>query len=275
MYKDQPELSVNISCGQILSFVLRMKKGDIVLTPANGNIMIGEVISDYYREESPPDKCEYKNRRKVRWLTEIERSTLPERLRASLFAWQTVFNLDKHGDNIDRIIKEKPIPVKVIVGSDVINVMQERLLELEPDFFQEKLIPSLLEAMGFEAEANPTYTADGGIDVIGTFRMGIFTGEVRVQVKRSKQPIGVSVVRELRGSLKVGHQGILITTSSFTEPAKKEAEDVSKAGGRIFLIDGRKLAELILEVYDKLYEEIKEELERRFGLKKTFVIFSK
>ncbi len=144
------------------------------------------------------------------------------------------------------------------MGPDVVEVLQKRLLELDPSFFQEKLIPAILKAIGFEAEANPTYTADGGIDVSGTFRMGVFTGEVRVQVKRTKSKIDPKTVRKLRGSLEHGQQGVLITTSEFTEKAKEEAENLANIGGRIFLIDGRKLSELILETYDNLDDKIKE-----------------
>ena len=66
---------------------------------------------------------------------------------------------------------------------------------------------------------------------------------------------------------------MLITTSTFTKDAKKES---NRSGvGRIFLVDGKRLSELILDLYDRLDEEIKGELEKRFGLKRTFVILKR
>jgi len=274
IYPEDSEVAVGLNCHQILNFVLKMSNGDIVLTPYNGSIIIGEVTSNYYYEDPPTGGCEYKNRRRVSWKKEVKRADLPERLKSSLYAWQTVFNLDKVGEEIEGLLGKKlpSIKERYVFGSDVVNVLCERLLELPPDFFQEKLVPSILRAMGFEAEATPTFSADGGIDVNGHFRMGVFSGNVKVQVKRVNSPIGPSTIRELRGSLRHGQQGVLITTSTFTRAAEKESNELSRIGGKIFLVDGKRLSELILELYETLDEEIKEELEKRFGLKITFVI---
>ena len=91
--------------------------------------------------------------------------------------------------------------------------------------------------------------------------MGVFSGNVKVQVKRVNSPIGVRTVRELRGSLEHGQQGVLITTSTFTKDAEEES-DKPLGFGKIFLVDGKRLSELILDLYDKLDEEIKKELEK-------------
>ena len=72
--------------------------------------------------------------------------------------------------------------------------------------------------------------------------------------------------------LRISQKGIFITTSTFTEEARREAEDTSKPGGRIILIDGKALSELILELYDRLDEDVKNELEKQIGLRKDFII---
>ena len=275
-YPDDSNVAVGLNCRQILNFVREMKIGDVVLTPFNGKVIIGEIISDYYYEDPATGGCKYKNRRRMQWKKEVKRSSLSERLKSSLFAWQTVFSLDPHGVEIESLLRQVPPSIKeeYVIGSDVIDVLCERLLELPPDFFQEKLVPSLLRAMGFEAEATPTFSADGGVDVNGYFRMGVFSGNVKVQVKRVNSSIGVRTVRELRGSLEYGQQGVLITTSTFTKDAEEES-DKPLGFGKIFLVDGKRLSELILDLYDKLDEEIKKELEKRFGLKRTFVILKR
>ena len=276
VYIGDSEVSVGLNCGQVLNFIIKMRPNDIVVTPSNSSVFIGEIISDYYYEDPATGDCAHKNRRKVEWKTEVERSDLPERLKSSLFAWQTVFSLDKRNYEIDSLLGlSPPLEEKLVVGSDVLEVLEERLVEFPPDVFQEKLIPSLLRGMGFEAEASPTYTGDGGLDVSGTFRMGVFTGDVRVQVKRVSGTIPPSEIRELRGSLKHSQQGVFITTSSFTSAAIEEAEEVERIGGRIFLVNGRRLAELILDTYDDLEKETAEELEEKFGLQKSFTILKR
>ncbi len=272
-YPGGSEVSVGLNCGQLLSFVLKMKPGDVVVSPANGRVIIGEIQGDYYYEESPVDECEHKNRREIEWTKEVDRTDLPERLKSSLFAWQTAFSLDRHGFELDSMLGlDPPLVEELVVGPDVVEVLKERFMALSPDYFQEQLIPSLLSGMGFEAEATPTFMADEGIDVKGTFRMGIFAGDVRVQVKRVSSSVGPSVIRELRGSLEHGQQGVFITTSAFTPDAIEEAKDVRRLGGRMFLVDGVRLAELILDTYEDLEESTREELETRFGIRKSFTI---
>ena len=272
MHPDATRRTIGVNCTQLLNFVVNMKRGDIVLTPGGNTILISEIISDYYYDESPVGECQYKHRRKVRVLKKVERKDIPERLRSALRAWQTVFNLDKYGEYIEELISGEPTPEEFIIGPSVSDILADRLLDLSPRFFQEKLIPSLLRAMGFEAEATPTYQGDQGIDVSGHYKMGVFEGYVRIQVKRVKQPISTASIRELRGSLRHGQTGIFITTSRFSKEAKKEADDITKPGGKITLVDGRKLSELILQFYDRLDEEVRRELEKQIGLKRSFII---
>ena len=270
-FRKSSAVGVGLASAQIFNFVVRLKKGDIVLTPTDGKVLLGEVTGDYFYVKTPEDGCPFSNRRPVDWKKEIPKDSLSERLKSTLYAWQTVFSLDAHALEIDQLLGRRVAPIiQEVAGREVVNILSERLLELDPRYFQEKLIPELLKAMGFEADASPTYTSDGGIDVKGKFRIGVFTGDVRLQVKRVKQNITSSLIRELRGSLSVGEHGIFITTSNFTKDAIEEAKRVGATP--IFLINGKELAELILTYYDSLNNEIKIELEKRFGLKKTFTI---
>jgi restriction system protein len=85
----------------------------------------------------------------------------------------------------------------------------------------EDLIQSLLVAMRLEETSVTPYSGDGGIDVRGVLNAEDLSKiNVAVQAKRWKANVGASVVRELRGSLKVHEHGIVITPSDFTLAAK-------------------------------------------------------
>lgn len=124
----------------------------------------------------------------------------------------------------------------------------ERVKNSSADFF-EKLVLDLLVAMGYggsvkDAAEKVGRTGDGGIDgIIKQDKLGLDV--ICVQAKKWQNQVGVSVVREFVGSLldRKAKKGVLITTSSFSNEAKEYAARV----GNAVLIDGRKLAELMIE----------------------------
>ncbi len=125
--------------------------------------------------------------------------------------------------------------------------LRKRLLHMPANRF-EALVGELLIAIGFdEATVQVTrYSGDGGIDVRGVLRAGGIT-EVKaaVQVKRWKHNVQAPTVRELRGSLAVSEQGILITTSDFSSGAKREADEPGRT--RISLVNGEQLLDLLIQ----------------------------
>jgi restriction system protein len=125
--------------------------------------------------------------------------------------------------------------------------LRKRLLAMPPDRF-EALIGELLIAIGFdEATVHITsHSGDGGIDVRGVLRAGGVTDvNAAVQVKRWKRNVQAPTVRDLRGSLIVHEQGILVTTSDFSSGARKEAAEPGKT--RISLVDGEQLLDLLIQ----------------------------
>jgi restriction system protein len=93
--------------------------------------------------------------------------------------------------------------------------LRKRLQNTPADRF-EALIGELLIALGFDESTVEvtSYGGDGGIDVRGVLRAGGITEfNAAAQVKRwKKRNVGAPIVRELRGSLVVHEQGIIITT---------------------------------------------------------------
>ena len=124
--------------------------------------------------------------------------------------------------------------------------LRKRLHEMPPERF-EALASELMIAIGFD-EATVRLTAhqgDGGIDVRGIMRAGgIAQVQAAVQVKRWKRNVQARTVRDVRGSLTVQEQGIIITTSGVSSGARKEAEAAGKKP--ISLIGGDELLELLI-----------------------------
>jgi restriction system protein len=127
----------------------------------------------------------------------------------------------------------------------------ERVLQNSPAFF-EQLIVDLLVAMGYggshrNAAAQLGRSGDGGVDgVINEDRLGL--DRVYVQAKRYAvgNTVGRPDVQGFVGSL-VGlgaTKGVFVTTSSFSSQADDFVRHLSQ---RVILIDGRRLADLMIE----------------------------
>lgn len=128
--------------------------------------------------------------------------------------------------------------------------LSRRLANVAPSFFED-LVVQLLLRMGYggsrqEAGRAVGCSGDGGIDgVINEDRLGL--DSIYVQAKRWQGSVGAPDVRNFLGAL-VGRgasKGVFITTSTFSEPAWQVAAQTLQQ--RIVLIDGERLAELMIE----------------------------
>ena len=126
---------------------------------------------------------------------------------------------------------------------------------LGPYRFQD-LCAALLEAMGYYIRSNSSPGKDGGIDILAyTDFLGSKSPRLKVQVKHQKENnVSVDIVRELRGSLKEGDIGILISSSDFTSDCRVEARGGSM---HVELIDIKRFIELWKEHYENLSEQNK------------------
>ena len=130
-------------------------------------------------------------------------------------------------------------------NASVRRELGRRLMTMDPGNF-EGLIETLLETLGGVDVKKTSLSHDGGIDVRGTFVMGgVVPVRLAVQVKRWKKPVSAPEVQKVRGSLKNIERGLIITTSTFTEGAKKEACADDKEA--IELVDGAGLVELLAQ----------------------------
>lgn len=123
------------------------------------------------------------------------------------------------------------------------RALLKSLLNMSPFDFEE-LIGEVLRHLGFENIIVTRKSGDGGIDVMGELVVaGTIKNNICVQVKRWSNNVQRSSISELRGSLRPHQTGLFITTSDFSKPAIKEANDPYKAP--ISLINGMELVEML------------------------------
>jgi hypothetical protein len=97
---------------------------------------------------------------------------------------------------------------------------------------------AILRSFGYQAR--PTARSkDGGVDIILD---GGSRGTVFIQVKHSRNTVGVSVFRELVGTMSIDRvrAGLLLTSSRFTEPTKALAKRAEAEGIVVELVDGQR-----------------------------------
>jgi restriction system protein len=125
----------------------------------------------------------------------------------------------------------------------------DRVRGCSPQLF-ERLVVELLVAMGYGgslADAGKAVgrTGDDGIDgIIKEDKLGLDV--VCIQAKRCENTVGRPTVQAFAGSME-GHRakkGVLLTTATFS---KDDYEYITRIERKIVLIDGRQLAELMID----------------------------
>jgi len=137
------------------------------------------------------------------------------------------------------------LKLKEELAKEVLQIV----MSCTPSFF-ERLVIDLLITMGYggsrkEAGQAMGQSGDGGIDgIIKEDKLGLDT--IYLQAKRWSNIVPVKEIRDFTGALasKKAKKGIFITTSSFPKSAY---QFVSQVEYKIILIDGQRLAELMIE----------------------------
>lgn len=136
------------------------------------------------------------------------------------------------------------------INEDLAADLLQKVLEMSPDFF-EKLVLDLLLSMGFGsrnkdmATVTPT-SHDNGVDgIIPEDALGL--DKIYIQAKRyTDNSVQKPEIQKFIGALdeQKAAKGVFITTSKFTPGAKETADKASK---KIVLIDGKTLADYMIE----------------------------
>lgn len=135
------------------------------------------------------------------------------------------------------------------LSETLVSDLLAKLAAIDPFRF-EQVVLDLLVAMGYggsrkEAAAVTQKTGDEGIDgVINEDRLGLDV--IYIQAKRWKGNVGRPEIQNFVGALagKMATKGVFITTSSFHSNARDFAAALQQ---KVILIDGRRLAELMIE----------------------------
>lgn len=166
---------------------------------------------------------------------------------------QDIFRKQVKIDATARKQKEKDQPVKPAIDTpeeaDISLAVdyRDRLLAtiqaLPSDGF-ERLCQRVLREAGFQQVTVTGKSGDCGIDGHGILELNAFvTFKVLFQCKRYKGSVGTPQIRDFRGAMEGrADKGIIITTGTFTQDARREAR---RDGARpIELVDGDKLVDM-------------------------------
>lgn len=106
----------------------------------------------------------------------------------------------------------------------------------------EHVVGSVFSDLGFQVKVT-AFSRDGGIDVV----LSNAQNEIAVQVKRTKNTISVSQIREFIGAIvhSTCTRGIFVTTSTFSKEAIALAETKTPRIEPIELIDGSKFLDAL------------------------------
>lgn len=268
---DTSNIVIGQQVGQIARFLLEMRAGDYVITPAADTELLhyGSITVDpSYEFATGDDGCPYRHHRRVQWEKQtLKRSTFSVPFQNTIRSSLTVFAVSQRDEFLAKIGRADLVPPSVAKAYDPYRVVLEQVLELDAKEF-EILISHLLTALGFEGSEVTGKTGDGGVDATGELNVAnLAKVKVFVQAKRYKlgSKVNATVVRQLRQAIPFGGQGAFITTANF----QNAAADVALEPGfpRIGLVNGHQLVDLLVEHW----EDIPREFQERLGLKPGLV----
>ena len=150
--------------------------------------------------------------------------------------------------------EEKKTPEELIESAQILYTesLQKELLsklkQVAPVRF-EQIVLTLMEKMNYGVGSMTKLSHDGGIDgIIDEDELGL--EKIYLQAKRySDNKVNEKEMQNFAGALSCSpvRKGVFITTSYFDEKAKKKADDASKKGLIIRLINGEELTRLMIK----------------------------
>ena len=269
---DKSNIVIGQQVGQIARFLLEMKAGDYVITPAADTELLhyGEIVpAPSYFYAKPDDGCPYRHRRHVKWKSDsLKRSSFSVPFQNTIRSSLTVFAISQRDEFFTTIGRKDLVDTPRSAAYDPYSAVLEQILLLDDKEF-EILVGHLLTALGFDDPEVTGKVGDGGVDATGELNVAnLAKVKVFVQAKRYKlgAKISANVVKQLRTAIPFGGQGAFITTASY----QSAAADVALEPGfpRIGLISGRQLVDLLVEHWD----DIPQEFQERLGLKRGLVL---
>lgn len=264
---DYSPRSVGQRAGMLYNFLHEMEEGEFVLVPDGPVVFIGKVNSDYrFVTELSTDEEGYPHQREVEWLyggKAIPRDALTGRVYDSLKGRATLFTT--YHDDVAEIVEEDS---ELFTEGTTADLKGEYIQRLHGGILRgvnsnrfEDAVRVLLEKYfpGLE-RLSTTHSEKGDTDLMTTLPGGVV---VRVQVKHFYPEHGEIrpwVVEQLVQSMDPGDNGIIVTSGTVGEDARREAESLSDV--TVGFIDGGEFVDLLFESV----EEMPQETLHAFGL---------
>lgn len=268
--EDTSNIVIGQQVGQIGRFLLEIRAGDYVITPAADTewLHYGKVKAEPAYAFVPNDPtCPYPHRRFVVWNEKpIRRGDFSVPFQNTMRSSLTVFAVSQGSEFLQTIGQEALVSVQPARPYDPYGVVLDQVLELDDKEF-EILVSRLLTALGFEGSEVTGKVGDGGVDATGELNVAnLAKVKVFVQAKRYKRgtKITANVVRQLRQAIPFGGQGAFITTADFQSAATEVA--LENGFPRIGLINGRQLVDLLIEHWPDVPAAFQERLGLKPGL---------
>jgi restriction system protein len=214
-----------------------IKKAGLISTPKRGILQITDRGLQVLKEN--PNRVDNKVLRKFPEFLEFQKAK--DEPSAEVEAAASAERLDPQ-ENIEVGYQR--------IRKDLSAELLARIKSCSPSFF-ERLVVELLLKMGYggsrrdfgEAIGKP---GDGGIDaVIKEDKLGL--DAIYLQAKRwNDGQVGSKEIQAFVGALhgRKARKGVFITTSGFSKPAQDYVREISD---KVILIDGTRLAELLIE----------------------------
>lgn len=249
---------------QLYRFVRELAEGDLVITPVSDTrmIKIGELTGPYdYR----PDVVEgFPHVRPVNWLDEFSRDDLSVPARNSAGSTLTLFSMDEHSEEIERLLTGEPpaqaeseaeeeafeVTFYEDVSGKADELISDKIAHMDPFDFEE-LVAALLRAMGYHAQVTEP-GPDRGVDVIAhPDALGLENPRIKVQVKQRNQRASGPDMRNFIATLRDDERGIFVSTGGFTSDALEEARR-PRSGVSVTTVDRDRFVELLTDFYEDL-----------------------
>jgi restriction system protein len=268
-YPDTNPSELTRMAAQVFRFVQEIGEGDFIVFPARQTrrIHIGQVTSNYTFR--PSVHAAFPHQRSVRWLKEFSRAQFSQGALFELGSALKVFKVKAHADEFRAALErklatpdEKILPSASVVTDEIEeqtrDFVSQRLGGLSRQNF-EQLVGNLLRKMGYRTAR----VANGFVDLIANKGLlGIEPPTVKVHLTSSGR-FGESELAAFTKEIAGAEQGLVFSPGTFAP----SLWNCARAQGRVQLIDGAALADLVFALYEDL------DLTQRqiLPLKKVFV----
>ena len=256
-YPDSKKGNVATSSGMLYRFVHEIQIGDYVVFPSKTDRMVNiGVVEGKYKYV--PDAAEYTQRRSVRWIKHLPRTTFSQGALYEIGSALSLFAVKNYADEFMAAL-DKGFKKDSQTEDESVGATAEEIIESTKDFILkeisrqlkgynlEEFVADLLQAMGYRTKVS-THGGDSGIDI--TAYKDELPPRILVQVKSQDGDIKETTIQSLKGAMHEGDYGVFITLSNYTKNARRYLDNTPIIRG----INGTELVELVLKYYDQLSE---------------------